>query len=223
MNAHGLAYGSWSRSIPLFPGPGAHKVPWGLLWCLPAYIWLGVGAAIFGCSLLDALRRKFPGMSTMASYAVVQAAYYSIFFCLATFWNRHQVYTYVSAPRALTAWYGEVHQLPLYEPFLIGLYCWGYTWLRLSRDAAGRCAIDREVDGLQISRFQREVLSTLAVCGWATVVTVVAYMVPFSWLSMLGDGHPVLPSFLQQGIWCGQPGGPLCPGQMLGVMRERGV
>jgi hypothetical protein len=28
MNAHGLAYGSWSRSIPLFPGPGAHKVPW---------------------------------------------------------------------------------------------------------------------------------------------------------------------------------------------------
>jgi cation transport ATPase len=65
-----------------------------------------LAGVIFDCSILNILRRKFPGMSTMASYAVVQAVYYSIF-GLATFWNRHQVYTYVSAPRALTAWYGR--------------------------------------------------------------------------------------------------------------------
>jgi len=49
MNAYGFSYGSWANSIPGWPSPGAHKIPWGLLWCLPAYIWLGVGAAIFGC------------------------------------------------------------------------------------------------------------------------------------------------------------------------------
>ncbi|OCK78142.1 hypothetical protein K432DRAFT_406706 [Lepidopterella palustris CBS 459.81] len=124
MNAHGIAYGSWSNSIPGLPGPGAHKVPWGLLWCLPAYIWLSVGAAITGTNLLDFVWGRFPWVGRMGGYVLLQAFYMAVFTGLATFWNRTQVYTYVScAPWPLTLWYGTTHQLPLYEPFLIGLYC----------------------------------------------------------------------------------------------------
>jgi hypothetical protein len=57
MNAHAVVFGAWVEFIPVFPAPGANGVPWGLLWCLPAYIWLGVGAALFGCAILDSLRR----------------------------------------------------------------------------------------------------------------------------------------------------------------------
>jgi len=70
MNAYRFSYGSWANPIPGWPSPGAHKIPWGLLWCLPAYIWLGVGAAIFGCEIFNLLRRKFPRMDTMTMYIV---------------------------------------------------------------------------------------------------------------------------------------------------------
>jgi hypothetical protein len=42
----------------------------------------------------------------------------------------------------------------------------------------------------------------------------------FSWLPMTGDSHPELPSYLQSGLYCGQPGRPICPGQLLQEMRR---
>lgn len=219
MNAHAVAHGSWANSIPGWLSPGASKIPWGLLWCLPAYIWLGVGAAIIGCNILGGLRSTLPRTPEIFAYTVVQVCYMIVFTALATFWNRTQVYTYVSIPRGLSLWYGSIHQLPLYEPFLIGMYCMGYTWLRDTRDLNDRCAIDREVDSVTDNRILKELLSTLAICGWAAATTILGYMVPFSWFAMFGDGHPVLPSYLQSGIYCGQPGTPLCPGQYLHHLR----
>ncbi|TPX11824.1 uncharacterized protein E0L32_007561 [Thyridium curvatum] len=219
MNAYGVAMGSWANKIPGFPAPGASQVPWGLLWCLPAYIWLGVGAAIFGCAILDRLRAAFPTMSTATMYVFVDGVYIAIFTCLAMFWNRTQVYTYVSLPKALTLWYGETYQLPMYEPVLIGMYCWGFTWVRDGRDARGRCPLDRELPAPDRNQLRTEMLSTVAIIGWAAAVTIIAYMVPFSWLAMMGDSVPELPSYLQSGIYCGQPGGPLCPGQYLAKLR----
>jgi hypothetical protein len=220
MNAHAVAFGTWAHFIPGFPAPGANEVPWGLLWCLPAYIWLGVGAALLGCAILDWLRGRFETLNTTACYATVYGIFIVIFGCMATFWNRYQVYTYVSLPRGLTLWYGETYQLPMYEPMLVSLYCMGYVWARDTRDGKGRCVIDRDVDLLPLPGFGKEVVSTIAICGYAAAVTFLGYMMPFSWLSMTGDSHPELPSYLQSGLYCGQPGGPLCPGQLLKEMRR---
>ena len=71
------------------------------------------------------------------------------------------------------------------------------------------------MDDLEVGTFTKEPLSTLAVCGWADAATIIAYMVPFSWLCMTGDSHPALPSYLQSGMYCKQPGGTICPGQQL--------
>jgi hypothetical protein len=219
MNSYAVAFGSWSNFIPGWPSPGASKVPWGLLWCLPAYIWLGVGAAILGCSFLDRLRKQWLHTPDIFFWILLQIGYMCIFTCLAMFWNRTQVYTYVSVPRNLSVWYCETYQLPIYEPFLIGMYCMGYTWLRDTRDSNGRCAIDREVDQLPFNTLTKELLSILAVCGWAAATTMFGYMIPFSWLGMFGEGHPTLPSYLTSGIYCGQPNGPICPGQHLAQLR----
>jgi hypothetical protein len=71
MNAHSLNLGTWARQFPGFAAPQADRWAWSLGWCMPAYIWLGVGAAIVGCAYLDALRRRFPRLCTVALYAVV--------------------------------------------------------------------------------------------------------------------------------------------------------
>ena len=44
------------------------------------------------------------------------------------------------------------------------------------------------------------------------------FMVPVSWLSMMGDSDPFLPSYLQSEWYRSQPGRPLCPGQLLKAM-----
>ena len=222
MNAHSLNLGTWARQFPGFAAPQADRWAWSLGWCMPAYIWLGVGAAMVGCAYLDVLRRRFPRLSTVALYAVVLVTFMVAFGCLATAWNRTGVYTYVSSPNALTLWAGTTHRLPLTELLFISSYCLMFTWLRDGRDANGRCAVDRDVDTLTVSSRIKTLLSTLAVCGWAGFTTLVAYQIPNDWVAMTGgmNSIPVLPSYQQGSIYCGQPGKPLCPNQYLNQLKH---
>jgi hypothetical protein len=110
----------------------------------------------------------------------------------------------------------------LTELLFISSYCLMFTWLRDGRDANGRCAVDRDVDTLRVSYGITTTPSTLAVCGWAGFTTLVAYQIPNDWVAMTGgvDSIPVLPSYQQGSIYCGQPGKPLCPNQYLNQLKH---
>jgi Spirocyclase AveC-like len=225
MNAHAISLGTWASHIPGFANPGQNESSWGLLWCLPAYIWLGLGASLVGSALLGRLRARYPSLSTVAMYLIVLATFYLVFAVVENIWLRTQVYTYVSVPSSLSLWAGKTYQFPLYSPLLIGLYCLSYTWLRDSRDGRDRCAVDRDVDRLRMGRRARALLSLLAVTGYAAVTTMVAYQVPWDWLSMNAGpkAFPVLPSYLRPGEDCGQPGTPLCASEYLYRLRHHDV
>lgn len=220
MNAHAVSLGTWAEYMPWFANPGQDRNAWGLLWCLPAYIWLGLGAALVGTAVLGQLRTRFPRLNTLACYGVTLVVFYMAFAVIENFWLRTRVYDYVSVPRELTLWAGQVYQFPAYSPLLIGFYCLGYTWLRDTRDAADRCAVDREVDRLTVPRPVKSALSLLAITGFSAATTVVGYQIPWSLLAMKGDSFPVLPSYLQPGQDCGQPGTPLCASQYLHQLRN---
>jgi hypothetical protein len=88
---------------------------------------------------------------------------------------------------------------------VVSLYCIGYVRARDIRDAIhakGRCGIDRDLDLLPLPGFGKELVSTVAICGYAAV-KFLGYMMPFSWLSMTNDSHPELPSYLQSGLYRG--------------------
>ena len=222
MNAHSLNLGTWARQFPGFAAPQADRWAWSLGWCMPAYIWLGVGAAIVGCAYLNVLRGRFPRLPSVALYAVVLLTFMVVFGCLATVWNRTGVYTYVSSPNALTLWAGTTHRLPLTELLFISSYCLMFTWLRDGRDANERCAVDRDVDALKVSSGTKTLISTLTVCGWAGFTTLAAYQIPNDWVAMAGgvDSIPALPSYQQGSVYCGQPGKPLCPNQYLNQLKH---
>jgi Spirocyclase AveC-like len=217
MNAHALSLGTWAQFIPGHSNRGETHNAWGLLWCLPAYVWLGLGAAIVGTAILNGLRRRFARISTATCYLAVLGVFYAVFAVIENLWLRTEVYAYVSVPSALTLWPGTEHQWPVYSPLLIGLYCLGYTWLRDSVDDRGRSAVDRDIDTWPLARPARAVASLLAVVGLTAAVTLACYQIPWTWLSMLGGSRsiPVLPSYLSPGLACGQPGQPLCPSQYL--------
>jgi Spirocyclase AveC-like len=222
MNAHAISLGTWSAHIPGFANPGQSESSWGLLWCLPAYIWLGLGASVVGTAMLARLRTRFERLSTVAMYAIVLATFYVAFALIENVWLRTQVYTYVSVPSSLSLWAGKTYQFPVYSPLLIGLYCLSYTWLRDSRDRRDRCAVDRNVDGLRLGCRTKTLLSLLAVTGYAAATTLVAYQIPWDWLSMTAGpkAFPVLPSYLRPGQDCGQPGKPLCASEYLYRLRH---
>jgi hypothetical protein len=222
INAHSLNLGTWAAVFPGFAAPQGERWAWSLGWCMPAYIWLGVGAAIVGCGYLDVLRRRLPRVSAVALYAIVLVTFMVVFGCLATAWNRTGVYTYISSPNVLTLWAHTTHRLPVTELLFISAYCLMFTWLRDSRDADGRCAVDRDVDALRLGAKSKSLLSTLAVIGWAGFTTLAAYQIPNDWISMTGerDSIPVLPSYQRGSVYCGQPGKPLCPNQYLDQLQH---
>jgi hypothetical protein len=221
MNAHTLTLGTWADQFPGFASPQADRWAWSLAWCMPAYIWLGVGAAIVGCAYLNALRRRFPAMSTATMYTIVLVSFMIVFGLIATVWNRTEVYTYVSSPNALTLWADKTYRLPVTELLFIASYCLLFTWLRDSKDADGRCAVDRDLDTLRIGPRAKTLVSTLAVCGFAAFTTLAGYQIPNDWVAMNGGlaSIPALPSYLRGGQYCGQPGKPLCPNQYLDQLR----
>ncbi|HTK64314.1 MAG TPA: spirocyclase AveC family protein [Pseudonocardia sp.] len=221
MNAHTLTLGTWANQFPGFAAPAGDRWAWSLAWCMPAYIWLGVGAAIVGCAYLDAMRRRFPTLSTVAAYAITLVSFMAVFAVIASVWNRTQVYTYVGQPNAVTLWADQPYRLPVTELLFIATYCLLFTWLRDSRDADGRCAVDRDLDSLRVGPRAKTVVSALAVCGYAGFTTLAGYQIPNDWVAMFGgvDSVPALPSYLQGGQFCGQPGKPLCPNQYLDQLR----
>jgi hypothetical protein len=222
LNAHSLNLGTWAGEFPGYAAPQGDRWAWSLAWCMPAYIWLGVGAAIVGCAYLNLLRRRFARMGTVFQYGTVLVTFMVAFGCLATIWNRTGVYSYVSSPNALTLWAHTSYRLPLTELLFISSYCLMFTWLRDSRDANGRCAVDRGVDTYNFGSGLKTLVSALAVCGWAGFTTMVAYQVPNDWIAMTGgrDSIPPLPSYLQGSLYCGQPGKPLCPNQYLDQLQQ---
>jgi hypothetical protein len=218
-NAKAISLGTWADYFPLYGSPGQGDLPWGTLWCLAAYIFLGLGAALVGSAVLRFLRPRLPRLSRAGLFATVLAVFYAIAFCLELVWIRGDVYNYVSVPSELTLWAGTTHQLPVYSPLLLGLYGLAFTVLRESRDDRGRSFVDRDVDDLRAGPNAKTVVSTLAVCGYAFIATLIAYQIPWSWLAMRGDTAPTLPSYMRDGVYCGQPGQPLCAGQYLDRLR----
>lgn len=82
--------------------------------------------------------------------------------------------------------------------------------------------MDRDVDTLTSSSRIETLLSTLAVCGWAGFTTLAAYQIPNDWIAMTGgmNSIPVLPSYQQGSVYCGQPGKSLCPNQYLNQLKH---
>jgi hypothetical protein len=170
-NAHAVSLGTWANSFPGYGSPGQDNLPWGMLWC-PAYIFLGLGAALVGSAILRRLRAWFPAMTTVGLFALTLLVFYAIAFLLENVWIRGDVYNYVSVPSSLTLWAG---QLPLYSPLLLGLYGLAFTWLRDTQDDRGRSAVERDLDEVPVGPRARTVVSTLAVCGYAFVSVLITY------------------------------------------------
>jgi len=220
MNAHSVNVGAWGAKLPLFAAPGQGRLAEGLLWAAPLYVYCGIAAAMLGCAALARLRRRFPAMSTAGLYALLYVAFvvgdFAFEFGL---FVAPQLYVFPGVKANLSLFAGTLHQFPIYHSIFAGCFAIAITWLRDSRDDAGRSAIERGADHLGARLCGA--LSLLAITGYATAAALFGYFLPFSYASMKADTYVELPSYLSTAAFCGDEGTPECPSQYLDRLRRQ--
>jgi hypothetical protein len=213
MNAHSVSFGSWANQLPFYTAPHQGTFAEGLLWAPELYMYFGLLAAIAGCWLLDRMRTCFPRASSATLYTVL----FAIFVC-ADFpaeWFaivRPQIYVFAGVPKDFSLFAGKLYQFPIYQSLFAAVFATMITWLRDSKDANGRTAVERGLDTLSISGTRKGLLSFLAVTGFM-LACVLAYFLPYSWAAASADTYVRLPSYLSTAAYCGTAGKPLCPSQ----------
>ena len=213
MNAHSLSFGSWANQLPFYTAPHQGRFAEGLLWAPELYMYFGLLAAIAGCWLLDRMRARFPRASTATLFTVL----FAIFVC-ADFpaeWLaivRPQIYVFAGVPKDFSLFAGKLYQFPIYQSLFAAVFATMITWLRDSKDADGRTAVERGLDTLSISNARKGPLSFLAVTGFM-LASVLGYFLPYSWAAASADTYVRLPSYLSTAAYCGTATKPLCPSQ----------
>ncbi|HWJ82446.1 MAG TPA: spirocyclase AveC family protein [Nocardioides sp.] len=215
MNAHSLSFGSWATYLPLFPSPGQERFAEGLLWAQPLYMYFGLLAAMGGCWVLGRLRRSLPRLGVVGHYALLFGLFI-VADCVAEvgLLVYPQMYVFPGVPKDFSLFPGRIYQFPLYQSLFAAVFATMVTWLRDSVDETGRSAVERGVDALPISSWRKQVLSYLAVTGFCTA-SALSYFLPYSFATMYADTYIDLPSYLDDGAFCGTERTPSCPSQRL--------
>lgn len=215
-NSYSVQWGSWTNFIPGYASPsGTAGFVEGILWAAALYGLFGVVAAYGGCAILTWLRQRWPNLSNFSHYAMLSAIFCVIDLVVENVFVRAQIYVFWGAYPPLTLWTGKLYQFPIYETVLAAVYAVGFVWLRDSRDADGYSAVERGADDLGVLRRFSTSVRFLAITGFCLVWGMVSYFMPFTWMSMMSDSYPTLPSYLQGGAFCGTEAKQPCPSQYL--------
>lgn len=220
MNAHSVSFGSWGGLLPIGSSPRQEQFAEGLLWAPQLYMYFGLLAAMAGCAVLRVLRRRLPRASTPTLYAVLFVLFMAAD-CIAevALLVYPQMYVFPGVPANFSLFAGEIYQFPLYQSVFAAVFASMVTWLRDSRDASGRSAVERGVDQLPVSAVRRHFLSFAAVTGFCTA-SALGYFLPYGYATMTADTWIELPSYLAPAAYCGASGEPPCPAEYLDRLQE---
>lgn len=196
-NAHSVNLGAWSAHLPFHNDGVPTEYGEALLWGLPMYVYFCSAEAALGLGVRARLLARYPGMSQTLVLGLMFVFFFVFDFVAENLIIRtSEAYSFVRTEESLTLWPGEQHQFPLYESFLVACVAMGFAAIRLSaeRDPDGRSFIERGVEFVPTWAVQPARL--LAATGYAAVVLMVLYHLPFNWLSLGGDSMADLPSYL---------------------------
>lgn len=196
-NAHAFNLGSWLAFFPLHQGPTRYAE--GIAWFVPQYLYLGIGLAAIECRIILALRRRFPGIPNVRSFAIAGAAILCLDIVLEQVFIRTRVYAFPRTWEALTLFAGTPYQFPVYESIFVAVYAAGFTMLRMSAQDSpdGVPLLHRGVE--RWAPRWRTPIMLVATIGFCAVWAAVAYFLPWSWMSVNPDSIITPPSYMLPG------------------------
>jgi hypothetical protein len=217
--------GSWANSVPGFAGWGqpGKMTSEPLLFTPAAYV-LAMGVACMcGVAFMRYMKRRFPGISTMALVFSCYAA-----MCLfdvileGVIWLPLGVFEYPGGHWAIFA--NSYHPYPLEEMFTIASVFTAISSLRYFTNDKGQMFIERGVDKIKGTNARRNFLRALAGIGAMQLIMFCGYNVTNG--IMAANVH-AWPKAVQERSYftnfiCGDLTNRLCPGPLSGTMRVGG-
>lgn len=221
-NAYLVNFGSWVKEIPgwmSFAEPGAMDVE-PIIWTPFLYVYLFMGAAVFGCWVMRRAAARWPGISTLGLIACAFVAGMLVdVVAEGLIIMPAGVYTYAGGHLALFP--EAYHKFPLTEPLTVGALMAGLSALRYFKDDHGRTLVERGADGLRIGEGRKTLLRFLAVFGMCNVLVLLCYNVPNA---IIGAHSTEWPRDLQERSYltdrlCGPGTDRACPGPTVPLVR----
>ncbi|NIB38824.1 spirocyclase AveC family protein [Pseudomaricurvus alkylphenolicus] len=221
-NSYMFNMGTWTLgSTPGWTSPNGSNLPEPLLLIVVGYTIIGYCLCFPVLALLNKIKEKRPAISKpmLATIGVL------ILILLDTVFEslllRTGVYAYPGGIRELTLFAGETYQFPLTEGIFYGGFTIGATMiLLLYRDDKGQTFVDRGLDTLKISRFQKQWVKFLALFGYVHISMFLVFTVPMQWFATHSDPYPEgYPSYMINDMCVYGVNRDQCPGP--GVMMPR--
>jgi hypothetical protein len=199
-NAHSVNRGVWTSFLPFHQAESSSRYAEGVLWGVPMYIYFCTGAALIGCQIIRALRRRFPGISNVTAFSVVWAAEFVGGLVLEnTIIRITQAYGYAQTQEMFTLFPGAAYQYPVYESVFTATLGVVFSYVRLTalESPDGVSCIERGFERWRPAL--QAPVRLLAVIGFSAVALIMIYHLPFNWLGVGGHSMADLPSYMLPG------------------------
>jgi len=199
-NANSVNLGAWSASLPFHHADVPTGYGEALLWGLPMYVYFCSALGALGLALRARARARWPEASETLLLTGMWLFFLVFDFVVEVAIIRlTEAYSFVRTQESLTLWAGSQYQFPVYESICVAFVAMGFAAVRMSADASpdGLSFVERGLPDLP--RRTRAVARTLAAIGYAAVVLIICYHLPFNWLSLGGGSVADLPSYLTPG------------------------
>lgn len=199
-NAHSVNWGVWTASLPFHQTSSSSRYAEGLLWGVPMYIYFCTGAALIGCQIIRALRKRFPSISNVSAFSVVWLSEFVGGLVLEnTIIRITQAYGYAQTNGSLTLFAGATYQFPVYESLFTACLGVAFSYVRLTglESPDGVSCIERGFERWRPAL--QGPVRLLAVIGFSAVALIMMYHLPFNWLGVGGHSMAELPSYMMPG------------------------
>jgi hypothetical protein len=207
-----LNFGNWAAFTPGQIANGTWALAEPLLFVPTTYLWFVVLWAVAGSAALRWARWRHPGWGLFLPLAALYLINAGSDVLLEGFVNvRLQLYAFLSTYPPLTLFAGKPWQFPLYNSFLWSFVLTGLAAARAYTDPAGRSFIEASAQRAVGTGVASRALACLALIGLVNAIYVLAYFVPFTWLTLHGGPVPPgVPAHLLGG-YCGPGARQACP------------
>jgi hypothetical protein len=199
-NSHSVNAGVWTAYLPFHQETSSTRYAEGVLWGVPMYIYFCTGAALIGCQIIRALRRRFPGISNVTAFSVVWVSEFVGGLLLEnTIIRITQAYGYAQTQEMFTLFPGATYQYPVYESVFTATLGVVFSYVRLTAltHPDGVSCIERGFERWRPAL--QAPVRLFAVIGFSAVALIMIYHLPFNWLGVGGHSMADLPSYLRPG------------------------
>ncbi|MDD3444837.1 MAG: spirocyclase AveC family protein [Zavarzinia sp.] len=215
-NTHYPNMGSWAEQIPWWFSPNGARNAQPLTFQSALYPVMVPVWVITAWAVMVGARRRWPRLGGPWLALLASAAITIGQTGAEVAMVRGEIFAYGGVIESLTVFPGTRWQFPVYGAFLWSIGTVALACLMFWRDVEGRTVVERGIETLAPGTGTANLLRALAFIGAANLA-ILAYYLPFQFVSLYSDPWPdVFPSYFLNGV-CGEGTGYACPDPVLPV------